>query len=167
MVLGARLVRVNADMRRLQVSAVSVFAILWLMITCFHGVVATRTDEFKEENALYRSLSHESLTETPLLVYRIDPAQALFYRRGPVEFVSSLEQLNSRAQASSRGLLVTQAGLEAELLQVASPVRLTETTRSERNPEAQLIVYSWRTPVRVSHRHRHLTVCLDAKSPAR
>jgi 4-amino-4-deoxy-L-arabinose transferase-like glycosyltransferase len=138
--MGLAITAWSCRRRAFHAAAVGLFASLGLAVLYLHGSLQPRTDPFGEENNLYRALGERGTRNTPLLVYRMDPAQALFYRRGPVEFVGNLHDLKAQWPAAPRALLITQACCESELREVGSAIRLTQTTPSRQNPEAQFVV---------------------------
>jgi hypothetical protein len=124
-----------------RLAGVSMFATLWLAVIYLQQTLVPRTDLYREENALYQSIVDRTDLETPVLVYRMDPGQALFYCKRPIEWIPSLEKLRSRLSVAPQALVVTQALFEPELCQLQVPVRLASTTPSRRNPESQFVLY--------------------------
>lgn len=121
-------------------ACISLFATLWLAVIYLQVTLVPRSDLYREENALYRAISDLAGPETPILVYQMDPGQALFYCRTQPEVVPTLDVLQARLLAAPQSLVVTQALFEPDLRRLDTMVRIAQTTPSPRNPDSQFIV---------------------------
>ncbi len=139
-------------------AAVCLYGFLWLAVVFARGALIPQLDQHREENALFHSLNGSR----PVIVFHMDPAQVLYYCRGPIEVIDDPVRLKERWHALPNAHLVTQAENEQQLAGVGTVVRVAATKPPPKNPQAQFVAYDLRTETEAeSHfrrraRFRHL-----------